>query len=152
MSLNELYRQQYPWRPWDQIYRLLGDLTGQVVLEWKGESPCPAAACCDSRAERADAICVNQRAKVRIVKPAHSTWTRTFFAPFSPPSGEGVFTILQIEQRAPESPRAEPSSHRQARYQPGLERRAHPAHPHRPNPQPRCPLPRRPRHEKTPEC
>ena len=33
MSLSELYRQQYPWRPWDQIYRLLGNLTGQVVLD-----------------------------------------------------------------------------------------------------------------------
>ena len=33
MSVTEMYRQQYPWRPWDRIYPLLGNLSGQLVLD-----------------------------------------------------------------------------------------------------------------------
>ncbi len=33
MSLVDLYRQQYPWRPWARIHALLGDLSGQTVLD-----------------------------------------------------------------------------------------------------------------------
>jgi len=33
VSISERYRQQYPWRPWGRIYPLLGNLSGQVVLD-----------------------------------------------------------------------------------------------------------------------
>lgn len=33
MSLIELQRRQYAWRPWDRIYSILGDLSEQLVLD-----------------------------------------------------------------------------------------------------------------------
>ena len=97
-------------------------------------------------------IAVNQRAKVRVVKAGHSRWTRTFFTPFRAPSTTSVSTVLRIEQRAPESPRAIAGWFFDSVVQSGLERRAHARDSHRPNPQPDAALPHPPRNEKTPEC